>query len=246
MNAFERHGIKRLSPSSLNLWAGEPALWVLKYLMKARDDAGPAAKRGQAVEAGLDHFLSTNPGVDVCTQAALDNFALNTGGVLDDEHDEERAAIPLMLTQAMAAMGGSARLRARQVAIETWLDGIGVPLIGYCDYVLEDDCIVDLKTTHRMPSSPKPDHLRQVAVYNKARQAPVSLLYVTTKKFARLHIPQEACDDAIRDMTRVATSLQSILSVCDTATDASRFVAPDYSKFYWADETRKLAMEVWK
>ena len=184
--------------------------------------------------------------MEACTKAALDNFALNTGGVIDDDHDEERDAIPPMLGQAMAAMKGAPRLVARQVAIETWLDGIGVPVIGYCDYVLEDAAIVDLKTTHRMPSGPKPDHLRQVAVYNKARQAPVSLLYVTTKKFARLHIPQEACDDAIRDMTRVATSLQSILSVCDTATDAGRFVAPDFSKFYWNADTRKLAMEVWK
>jgi hypothetical protein len=97
-----------------------------------------------------------------------------------------------------------------------------------------------------MPSGPKSDHLRQVAVYNKARQAPVSLLYVTTKKFAPLHISQAACDDAIRDMQRVATSLQSVLSVCETATDVTRFVAPDYSKFYWADETRKLATEIWK
>jgi hypothetical protein len=246
MNPFERHGIKRLSPSSLNLWQGEPALWVLKYLHKMRDDAGPAAKRGQAVEAGLDHFLAGNTDVQFCMTSALDNFALNTGGVIDDDHDEERNAIPLMLEQAMAACKDAPRLLARQVAIETWLDGIDVPVIGYCDYVLEDGAIIDLKTTHRMPSSPKNDHVRQVAVYQKARQAPVSLLYVTTKKFSRMRISQDDCDTAIADMTRVARSLQSILSVCETADDAKRFVAPDFSKFYWNEETRKTAMGVWK
>ncbi len=32
-NAFERHGIDHLSPSSLNLWAAEPALWVMERLL---------------------------------------------------------------------------------------------------------------------------------------------------------------------------------------------------------------------
>lgn len=244
--SFARHGIRRLSPSSLNLWRGEPALWVLKYLMKARDEAGPAAKRGQAVEAGLDHWLAGNRDMAACAKAAHDNFLLNTGGQADDEHEEERATITPMLEQATAAMKDAPRLTARQVPIETHLDGIDVPVIGYCDYVLEDGAIVDLKTTHRMPSSPKPDHVAQVAVYQRARQAPVSLLYVTPKKFARLHIPQEACDEAIADMTRVARSLQSMLAAASSAEDAARFVAPDYSKFYWNAETRQLAQEVWK
>ena len=244
--SFARHNIKRLSPSSLNLWQGEPALWVLKYLMGARDEAGPAAKRGQAVEAGLDLWLMGNRDFFACHRAALDNFALNTGGLADDDHEEEREVIGPMLEQATAAMKDAPRLTARQVPIETYLDGIDVPVIGYCDYVLEDTAIVDLKTTHRMPSSPKQDHTRQVAVYQKARQAPVSLLYVTPKKFARLHVPQEACDDAIADMTRVARSLQTMLGAAQTAEEATRFVAPDFSKFYWNAETRKLAQEVWK
>lgn len=244
--SFARHNIKRLSPSSLNLWQGEPALWVLKYLMGARDEAGPAAKRGHAVEAGLDRWLMGDRDFFACHRAALDNFALNTGGQADDEHEEERDVIGPMLEQATAAMKDAPRLTARQVAIETYLDGIDVPVIGYCDYVLEDGAIVDLKTTHRMPSSPKQDHVRQVAIYQKARQAPVSLLYVTPKKFARLNIAQEACDEAIADMTRVARSLQSVLAAAQTAEEATRFVAPDFSKFYWNADTRKLAMEVWK
>lgn len=246
MNSFERHGIKRLSPSSLNLWQGEPALWVLKYLHKMRDEAGPAAKRGQAVEAGLDLWLMGNRDFFACHRAALDNFALNTGGLADDDHEEEREVIGPMLEQATAAMQDAPRLLARQVAIETCLDGIEVPVIGYCDYVLDDSTIVDLKTTHRMPTNPKPDHVRQVAVYQKARQAPVSLLYVTSKKFARRHIAQEECDTAIADMTRVARSLQSVLGACETAADAARFVAPDYSKFYWNAETTTQAKEIWK
>lgn len=245
-NPFEKHGIKRLSPSSLNLWQGEPAFWVLKYLHGMRDDAGPAAKRGTAVEAGLDHWIGGNRDLAFCQKAAHDNFLLNTGGQADDAHEAERSAISPMLEQATAAIGSGVRLLARQVAIETWLDGIEVPVIGYCDYVLEDGSIIDLKTTHRLPSSPKPDHLRQVAIYAQARQAPVSLLYVTPRKFSRMHVPAEACQEAIEDIRRVARSLRTVLAMSDTPKDAAEFVAPDYSKFYWSTETTSKGKEIWK
>ena len=245
-NPFEKHGIKRLSPSSLNLWQGEPAFWVLKYLHGVKDDAGPAAKRGTAVEAGLDHWIGGNRDLAFCQKAAHDNFLLNTGGQADDAHEAERSAINPMLEQATAAIGSGVRLLARQVAIETWLDGIEVPVIGYCDYVLEDGSIIDLKTTHRLPSSPKPDHLRQVAIYAQARQAPVSLLYVTPRKFSRVHVPAEACHEAIEDIRRVARSLRTALAMRDTPKDAAEFVAPDYSKYYWSTQTTSKGKEMWK
>jgi hypothetical protein len=36
-HAFERHGVGHLSASSLNLWAAQPALWIMERL---RDDDG--------------------------------------------------------------------------------------------------------------------------------------------------------------------------------------------------------------
>lgn len=246
MNPFTAHGIKRLSPSSLNLWRGEPALWTLKYLHGAQDEAGPAAKRGTAVEAGLDLWLMGKRDLEHCTKAALDNFMLNTGGLADDDHEDERATIGPMLEQACAAMDNALPMTARQVAIETWLDGIDVPLIGYCDYVLEDGSIVDLKTTHRLPSAPKPEHLRQVAVYAHARQAPVSLLYVTPKKFARYHVDSDTCQAALADMTRIARSLRSVLAAAKTPADVAAFCAPDFTTFYWNPDLITKAQEVWK
>ena len=57
MNAFERHGIRNLSPSAINLWRANPALYVGKYLLKWRDDAWLNAWWGDAVEAGLASWL---------------------------------------------------------------------------------------------------------------------------------------------------------------------------------------------
>jgi hypothetical protein len=53
-NPFERHGIGHLSASSLNLWAAEPALWIMERLLGRRSPSAIPAARGKAVEAGVN------------------------------------------------------------------------------------------------------------------------------------------------------------------------------------------------
>ena len=55
--AFDRHGIRHLSASALNLWKSDPALYAGKYLLRWSEDAGPNAWLGSAVEAGLTAWL---------------------------------------------------------------------------------------------------------------------------------------------------------------------------------------------
>jgi hypothetical protein len=246
-NPFERHKIRHLSPSALNLWANEPALYVLKYLHGIRDEMGAAAKRGTAVEAGLDVFLmNRQASVEDCTQVAIDNYRLNTGGLADDEHEKEAGLIAPMLTQAIGAMRSAPSMIARQLSIETWIDGIPVPVIGFLDYVFEDGSIVDLKTTARLPSAPRPDHLRQVSIYAHARQAPVSLLYVTPQKHARYHASADQVAEGLADITRVARSLARTLAASETAADVAEFVSPKFDSFYWTEETITHARSIWK
>ena len=246
MNPFERHNIKHLSPSALNLWANEPAMYVLKYLHGFRDDTGPAAKRGTAVEAGLDVFLLNR---DVspadCWKVAVENFRLNTGGVVDDEHEKECELIVPMLSQAIGALRNAPALLARQLSIETWIDGIPVPVIGFLDYVFEDGSILDLKTTARLPSAPRPDHIRQVSIYAHARQAPVSLLYVTPAKHARYHASADQVAEGLAEVARIAKTLARVLSASSTAADVAEFVSPKFDSFYWNDSSINAARKVW-
>ena len=43
MSGYAQHGIEHVSASSLNLWAAEPALWVMERLLRLRSPVGPAA-----------------------------------------------------------------------------------------------------------------------------------------------------------------------------------------------------------
>lgn len=246
MNPFERFGIKHLSPSSLNLWANEPALYVLKYLHGHKDDMGAAAKRGTAVEAGLDVFLfNRDASVSDCTDVAIHNYRINTLGILDDEHDKEAGLIAPMLAQAIGALRNAPPVAFRQLSIETWISGIPVPIIGFLDYVFEDGSILDLKTTARLPSAPRPDHIRQVSIYAQARQAPVSLLYVTPVKHARYHASADQVAEGLAEVTRIAKTLARVLSASSTAADVAEFVTPKFDSFYWNDNSINAARKVW-
>ncbi len=243
MSPFERHGIKHLSPSSLNLFQANPALWCGRYLFKWADDAGPAAKRGTAVEAGLDVFLYER-NQEKARAAALDNFALNTHGVADADYEKERNVIVPMLDNAMHALQNMGIPVARQVKIEHWLDNISVPIIGYIDYLWEAE-LIDLKSTLRIPSELKGDHARQVSLYWKARERKTSIVYVSDKKWSQLELSPDDAQRHLYDMRRAAETLQYVLGRADDAKGVARYYCPDFENFRWSDQTRKLARDMY-
>lgn len=239
MTPFERFNVKHLSPSSLNMYAVNPCLWVGKYLFGWKDEMGPAAFRGTAIEAGLDHWLyQRDPAA--ASIVALNQFAHLTDGQASDEHEAERANIAPMLAQAIETLKDSPVPVARQIKVEHWVDGVEVPIIGYIDYLFEDHGI-DLKTTKACPSSIKADHGRQVALYAKGKQRPFKLLYVTTKKSALYPLSSEEADAHLRDLERQARAVRHLLNKSETPRDAANFFAPDFSDFRWSDQTQEAA-----
>lgn len=243
---FTRHGVKWLSPSSLNLFQSCPSFWVAKYLFGIKDEFGQKGARGTAIEAGLDVWLYGNRGDFATAHAtALQNFSLNTGGQCDDEHEEQRALIGPMLLQATTELKDVPTPNARQLKIEHRFDDIEVPVIGYIDYIW-DDWGLDLKTTERMPSKPKPEHARQVSIYSAAKGKPFKLLYVTDKKRAMYPVFETEIDSALKDMRRIALAMRTVLSRADSPAEVAGCYAPDYEAFYWNETTKKASEEIWK
>jgi len=241
MNAFARHGIRHLSPSSLNLWREQPGLWTLRYLNGFREDAGAAAWRGSAVEAGLEHFLRKRD-LEAAELHAVASFEANAQGLADDETDAERQLLVPMLRRAVDAFCEAPDLIATQLKVELFLDGVPVPVIGYADFVLEDGSIIDLKTTKQCPSAPKPDHARQVALYSEARQAPASLLYVTAKRSERY--PVEDTAPHIAAMRRDALALQWFLERHEDGQSALRSLPCNTDHFFWSDNAIRRLIEI--
>lgn len=226
------------------MYAEEPAFWSLVYLHGHKDEAGPAAWRGSAVEAGTDHWLYKRD-FPAALQAANARFESDALGEITDAIDAERQCIPKMLEQACEALRNRPEPTARQLKIEYWFDGIEVPLIGFIDYEFGDGGI-DLKSTRRMPTVMPPRHSRQLSLYSAARKKPYKGLYVTDKKWDIKDI-----DDAETHLKRLewyAHSVRRLLSVFPDKHDAARIFAPNFEHaFYWKNEqSRDLAKQIWE
>lgn len=239
MNAFNKFGIERLSPSSLNLWRDAPGLWALRYLGRFFDDAGPAAWRGKAVEVGLQSWFIRKDG-DEAFARALEAFEGDAAGLADKETDTERQMIAPMLDIAIKeAEALPSPYFGAQTKIEYSFDGVDVPVIGYIDFVFEDGSILDLKTTKRCPSEPKPDHVRQVALYMAGKKCEGSLLYVTDKRAALYPITKEQCAVALYGMQRDALALQRFLANQPDAKTAIGSLPMNDADFRWSDAATK-------
>ena len=241
MNPFEKHQITHLSASSLALYRNCPALWVGKNLYGWKDDVGPRAWLGTAVEAGLDMILYGHPFSAALEKAGM-MFDEQAQGEITEEITKAASEIAPMLEQASLAAQNFGQPVARQFKITHWLDGIEVPVIGYVDYLYED-WLFDLKTTARLPSEPRPDHACQVAIYNAATGRKAKLLYVTPKKHAAYDV--EDITDPMWTVAKSAHAVRRLLAMTDNREDAAGVFVPDFSSFYWTDPLKEAAKAVW-
>lgn len=246
-NPFEIHGIKHLSPSSCNTYAASPAAFVVDKLLKRKQGVGPAAHRGTAVEAGI--VLGLEKGVDdaECIQRAEAEFWRLTAMSNDHRREKERNAIPDMVRNGLAELRAYGTPTSTQGKVEYFVDGLHVPLIGFYDIEWANhNILVDLKTTHALPSQIKLPHARQVALYAAAKGGNLDarLTYVTPKKCATYHL--ENVPEHIRALEKIAKAIQAFISQSDDPMELASMVVPDVESFYFNDPSaRQIAFEIW-
>jgi hypothetical protein len=241
---FARHGIRHLSPSSLALYRAEPHLWCLRYLHRIPDESDkPAAWRGTAVEAGLDAYLyGATP--EESLAKAKENFELSAQGEVSEKLDKQRGVLESCLRSAIAAFGDKPAMpNARQLKIETWVDGIPVPVMGYVDYTWPDH-LIDLKTTERRPSKASADHLAQVATYHQALKRQPKILYAAPSGFAWFEPTEAEVAEAWQCIEMSARALARMLERTGTAKEAAGMFAPRFDDFRWTPQLKEHALKL--
>lgn len=249
MSAFKRHGIDHLSPSSLNCWRETPGLWVLRYLHRVRDDGSAAMWRGNAVEKGMEMILRGRSADDAAAHA-LTEFEAAAQGEVNDDMDAERKRIPSMVRRVadwhkdMTEAQQIAPLAATQLKVETYLDGVSVPVIGYVDFTFMEGPDVDCKSTKACPSAPRPDHVRQIGLYWRARNRPAALLYVTDKRHAYFAPPEHDLHNAVAELTGAARSLERFLSRVDDPVEAAEMLPHPVDHYAYGAATKQKLMDL--
>lgn len=239
-SAFERFGINSLSPSALNSFRHNPAHWAVQSLMKVPFEETPALFRGNAVKWGLrtfKHVECSEGAANIAYDEAFRSFDVSCGGAsldLDAEDVKgERELIPGMLTQALTLyMGGPAPIAFR-LRVEDWIDEIGMPVVAYLDFVFPETADT-FKTTQRMPSAPSLPHLRQLALYLRARKERPRIAYVTPKKAQIFEPEPEQLHEAWEGMVRDAMAMQNMLAHAETPLDVVRMLPVDPTDYKWS------------
>lgn len=246
-NPFEAHGLPHLSPSTCNMFAASPAAFIMKIL-KVAGKVGAAAHRGTSVEDGVSHGLF-NPGVPVadCIGVAEQKFWSLTALSGDPNTEKERQSIAPMVTRALGELRAYGPPTSAQGKVEHYVDGLAVPLIGFYDLEWANHgTVLDLKTTHRLPSKISVPHARQVSLYAHCRgtKHDARLAYVTTQKASIYRL--ENVDEHLKALERIALTIQRFLSISSDAKELAALVVPDVDSFYFNDTfTRQKCHEIW-
>lgn len=243
MNGFEMHGIGHLSPSSLNAYATEPALWVMERLLGKRAPVGCAAHRGTAAEHGVSLHLFSRATLDAglsvseCQQAALKEYDKLTALNGDAKRADERDAVPGLVAtgiEALAPYGIPTPPPSgqHQHKVEVRLEGVPVPVLGFQDFVYDQHgMVVDLKTSLKLASAINAAHARQGAIYVAGTNREMRFTYCTPKKHATYKLEDVA--DHLAALTQIAVRLERFLRLSRDPLELAGLVVPNYDHFYW-------------
>ncbi len=238
MNPFERHKIKHLSPSSLNLFANEPALWVVQYLLGRRFGVGCAAHRGTASEEGVQAGLIDHAKpIEECQAISLRKYDALTALSGDARRAKEREAVPGIVANAIKELRQYGKLTGYQGKV---VHRFPVDVLGFYDFEFgEAGVIVDLKSSLKLASAINPAHGRQVSHYIHARNLEGRVCYATPAKLAVYRVE----DPAMRreEMNNVARRVQKFLSISTDPMELASILTPRVDEFWWSDPSARAA-----
>lgn len=244
---FAPYGIQHLSPSTCNLFIGSAAAFVLDKCLKKKGHVGAAAHRGTATEKGVVHGLETGATDEECIKVAKDEFWRLMVFSSDPAAEKEEAAVPEMVKQGLKELRPYGKPTSAQGKIEHRFDSIAVPFIGYYDVEWQNhNILVDLKTTHALPSKISTNHARQVSLYAVARGNAIDprVAYITPKKSATYRV--ENVSEHVASLERIGLAIQRFLSISKDPMELAKHVMPDVDSFYFKDPmVRQSVFEIW-
>jgi hypothetical protein len=176
---------------------------------------------------------------------AMSSFTKLMALSADPRREAYASDIPGMVESALAELRPYGIPTKAQGFVEWKPDDLAYPIVGYFDFEwAQHGIIVDLKTTERLPSSIKPPHARQVALYAPSDNYDARLTYVTPKKRATYSL--ENIGEHRLALRQIARRVEAFLALSEDPAFFTTITAPDIESFYWSSpQSRQLAYQHW-
>lgn len=231
-----------LSPSQINLFRYDRALWCLQHYKGKRGKGAVAMELGTAVHSAAQAIVKDILTPSEAITRATMSFDTNVED-LGESGEEQRVQIPLMVDQAVPLISS---LRPEKPVteehVQITLQG-GTILRGFIDFSWDDLC-VDLKTGRNCYNAIQPDHLVQLACYWFMTGKQQAIAYVTKAKSNLIYADEDGLADTMAWTMKTIHAMEDLVAMGEEK--ALRLCPPtNVFDYRWDEETRNMAKEIW-
>ena len=239
----------RHSFSSVGKFISNPSAWLCHYGLGLRSPTTPAMVRGNVSEFGAYYKLKRASQIksdELCSKLLKWKFDRNK--FVDGKGELQNSiAISDVFTKFLQDRQLT-RVVSYQKEVSKKVDGLDYAIRGFTDFEF-DNIIVDAKSTMRMPSSPKVDHIRQQALYATLYNKKTALLYASPKKTMYYELEENDIKDGYSEILSHFKSLEKYIKRCNNSLEEAIKTTPLYTDpnpFAWDINIKQEATKIWQ
>ena len=252
------------------------AVWMFQYLYMTKDQrreikVGYNAAFGTAVHGSMQAMLTLGLDFDAAVEQAYLSFDFHDAPATEpqEKRDKYRELIPDAVENGVDLLAERYGGAEEERRVEVSLEGVDLPVMGFIDLCASNAfCEVKTKaprmgavkkdgtrgwTKAAIPAKPQFEHLCQVSIYQKATGLEPNLAYVSATGSA-LFTPDN-CEElqpeylayCLEEMRARAIRRQNLMKVSNDPKVLAGLLDPDFQHpFYWDEEHKEEAKELWK
>ena len=235
--------------SSVNKFKHNPSEWLVHYGLGLKVSSSPAMVRGNLAEFGA--YYKIKRGMQQKDDKYFTKLLSHKFSKYKFFNAESELYNSIDIAKKFEEKLYERQLRNivsyQKEKVET-IDGLKYPVRLFTDFEY-DNLIVDLKSTLRMPTKPKIDHIRQQALYSVLHDKPIALLYATPKKTMWYDLTKEDIKEGYAELISDFKSLENYIDMCNNSLEDAIKITPlntDPSPFYWDSNIKQAAIKIWR
>ena len=235
--------------SSVNKFKHNPSEWLVHYGLGLRLSSSPAMVRGNLAEFGA--YYKIKRGMSQKGDKHFEKLLTHRFKKNNFINAEEELYNSINIANKFEESLYERQLRNivsyQKEKVEN-IKGLKYPVRLFTDFEY-DNIIVDLKSTLRLPTKPKVDHIRQQALYSTLHNKPISLLYATPKKTRWYDLTKEDIKEGYAELISDFKSLENYIDMCNNSLEDAIKITPlntDPSPFYWDSNIKQAAIKIWR
>ena len=235
--------------SSVSKFIRNPSEWLCHYSLGLRSPSNAAMTRGNLAEFGayykIKRGMQQKDGKDF---AKLIRHRFKKLKFLNAEQECDNAILISKKFEEILYERQLRDIKSYQKEISKTIPGLSYSIRAFTDFEFEK-IIVDAKSTLRLPSSPKIDHIRQQGLYSKLYNKPTALMYATPKKSLFYELTNDDIDIGYNETYNHFKSLENYIKRCNNSLEEAIKTTPLYTDpnpFAWDINIKQEAEKIWQ